>query len=239
MSSQPPPLAGTTESGLVDSLTDPRAISLLTTEHWSLLSARTLAYNEAFVRGGMFLTFMSMSFVGLALLSQSIGFEQDQFLVATAIVLIFDLVIGLTTYGRILGANVDDLRALHGMARIRHGYTEIAPVVSRYFTTPIHDDPLSVVAAYRSPSGGLYGIFYALTTSAGMIGLITSMVAGVLAAVVSILAGMSFETGIVIGIGGGALIFFGLLAMTVRIESEQARLEAGHGDHFPHRRPPP
>jgi hypothetical protein len=226
MSSQRPPHPEPGDSTPVDSLTDPRAITLLTTEHWSLLSARSLAYNEAFVRGGMFLTFMSMSFVGLALLSQAIGFEQVEFLIATAIVLLFDLVIGLTTYGRILGANVDDLRALHGMARIRHGYTLIAPVLSRYFTTPIHDDPTSVVASYGSPAGGLYGVFYALTTSAGMIGLISSMVGGVLATVVGILVGLGAAAGIVIGLGGGTLVFVGLLAMTVRmIESEQARLE--------------
>jgi hypothetical protein len=190
------------------------------------LSARSLAYNEAFVRGGMFLTFMSMSFVGLALLSQAIGFEAAEFQVATAIVLVFDLVIGLTTYGRILGANVDDLRALHGMARIRHGYTEIAPVVTRYFTSPVHDDPTSVVASYGTPDPGLYRVLYALTTSGGMIGLITSMVAGILAAVVGILVGLGLAAVILIGLGGGTLLFFGLTAMTVRmIESEQARLE--------------
>lgn len=37
-------------------LDDPRVLQILTTEHWSLLSARSLAYNEAFTRAGMFLT---------------------------------------------------------------------------------------------------------------------------------------------------------------------------------------
>ena len=55
----------------ITSLDDPRAIQMLATEHWSLLSARSLAYNEAFTRGGMFLTFLSMSFVGLALLAMA------------------------------------------------------------------------------------------------------------------------------------------------------------------------
>ena len=69
--------------GLAD---DPRALQILTTEHWSLLSARGLAYNEAFTRAGMFLAFLSMSFVGLALLAQAMGFSRD-FLVVAAIVL--------------------------------------------------------------------------------------------------------------------------------------------------------
>ena len=227
MSSQRPPAPPENpESTPVNSLTDPRTITLLTTEHWSLLSARSLAYNEAFVRGGMFLTFMSMSFVGLALLSQGIGFNEG-FLAIAAIVLAFDLVIGLTTYGRILGANADDLRALHGMARIRHGYTEIAPPVVRYLTTPIHDDPASVVVSYGSPAGGLSGIVYGLTTSGGMIGLITSMVGGVLAAVLGLITGLSAAAGVWIGLGGGALVFLGLLVMSLRMtEPELARLEA-------------
>src|SRR6476620_669720 len=58
----------------ITALPDPRVITILSTEHWSLLSARGLAYNEAFVRGGMFLTFLSMSFVALALLAQAMAY---------------------------------------------------------------------------------------------------------------------------------------------------------------------
>ena len=139
----------------VTDLTDPRAITLLTTEHWSLLTARSLAYNEAFTRGGMFLTFLSMSFVALALFSSAMSFGSD-FLTVAAVLLAFDVVLGLATYGRIAGANVDDLRALHGMARIRHSYTQIAPVVEPYFTTATHDDIDSVLTAYGTlPSSGI------------------------------------------------------------------------------------
>src|SRR5687768_1930875 len=103
--------------GPVTSLTDPRAIQILSTEHWSLLASRSLAYNEAFTRGGMFLTFLSMSFVGLALLAQAMSFT-NSFLIVTCVVLAFDFVIGLLTYVRISGAADDDLRSVHGMARI-------------------------------------------------------------------------------------------------------------------------
>src|SRR5438552_392944 len=55
----PPPVA---RSGSGDApLADPRALTILATEHWSLLSARSLVYNEAFARTGMFLTFLSAS----------------------------------------------------------------------------------------------------------------------------------------------------------------------------------
>jgi hypothetical protein len=61
------------DAGLVE---DPRSLTIQTTEHWSLLSARALAYNESFTRANMFLTFVSMSFVALALHAQATGFNQ-------------------------------------------------------------------------------------------------------------------------------------------------------------------
>jgi hypothetical protein len=211
-----PPSESATGSapGPVVSLDDPRVVQIMATEHWSLLASRSLAYNEAFVRGGMFLTFLSTSFVALALLAQAMTFGEN-FLTVAAVVLAFDLVIGLATYSRIDGANVDDLRAVHGMARIRHGYTEIAPIVAPYFTTASHDDMASVVTAYGSPSSSGIGlILYGLTTSGGMIGLITSMVGGVFAAVLSLIAGVPGELAVWIGIGGGVLVFAILLLLT-------------------------
>lgn len=91
-------------------LDDPRAVQILTAEHGSLLSARSLAYNEAFVRAGNFLAFLSMSFVALALVAQVLPGSGEMLLVA-ALVMAFDLVVGLTTYGRIVVASYEDYRA--------------------------------------------------------------------------------------------------------------------------------
>ncbi|MCA1572866.1 MAG: hypothetical protein LC798_21755 [Chloroflexi bacterium] len=210
----------------VTNLADPRAIQILSTEHWSLLATRSLVYNEAFTRGGMFLSFLSMSFVALALLAQAMAFG-DQFLAVAAILLAFDLVIGLTTYGRIMGANEDDLRTVHGMARIRHGYTEIAPAVTRYITTPIHDDVDALMMVYGSPSSsGLGVILYGLTTSGGMIGLITSMVGGVLTGVLGLMFGAA-GAAVWIGVGGAALVFGMLVLLTTgRVARTQAAMPA-------------
>ena len=211
-----PPSESATASAVepVVSLDDPRAVQILATEHWSLLASRSLAYNEAFTRGGMFLAFLSTSFVALALLAQAMTFG-EHFLTVAAVVLAFDLAIGLATYFRIDGANVDDLRAAHGMARIRHGYSEIAPILTPYFTTATHDDMQSVLTAYGSPSvSGIGLILYGLTTSGGMIGLITSMVAGVLLAVISLMIGVSGGLVVWIGIGGAVIAFLLLVALT-------------------------
>jgi hypothetical protein len=211
----------------IASIDDPRAITLLTTEHWSLLSARSLAYNEAFVRAGMFLTFLSMSFVALALVAQAMSFGETVLSVA-AVVLAFDLVIGLATFGRINGANLDDLRAVHGMARIRHAYTQMTPLVAPYFTTPTHDDIEAVTTVYGPISDRLSGqIVYGLTTSAGMIGLIVAMVGGVLTAVLAMLVGLDGGASIWIGVAGGVLVLAALIVYTATtIPREQARITA-------------
>lgn len=201
----------------VTSLHDPRALQIMSTEHWSLLSARSLAYNEAFTRGGMFLTFLSMSFVALALFSSAMSFGAD-FLTVAAVVLAFDLIIGLATYGRIIGANSDDLRAVHGMARIRHGYTQIAPVVTPYFTSGTHDDLEGVMMSYGNPPSKLPGvILYGLTTSGGMIHLIVSLVGGVLASVLALLVGATGGWTLAIGILGAIVVFCVLLAATAGV----------------------
>ena len=224
MSPEQPPSSA--PPGPITSLDDPRALQILSTEHWSLLGARSLAYNEAFVRGGMFLTFLSMSFVALALLAQGMRFG-DQFLTIAAIVLAFDFVVGVTTYGRIAGANVDDLRALHGMARIRHAYVEMAPIVDDYITTPTHDDIDSVLLSYgKLPSSGIGQLAYALTTSGGMIGIIVSMVGGVLAGVVSLLF-LPPELVVWVGLLGGLLTFVLLVVFTFgSVPGQQATMTA-------------
>ncbi len=210
----------------ITDLTDQRVVQILSTEHWSLLSARGLAYNEAFTRGGMFLTFLSASFVALALFSTAMSFG-DEFLIVAAIVLAFDFIIGVLTYGRILGANVDDLRAVHGMSRIRHAYTQIAPVTTPYFTVGTHDDIEGVMLTYGAPpSGGFGDILYGLTTSGGMIGLITCMVGGVFVGVAALLIGASGGWAVAGGIIGTAVILAAMMAATVgAVPRHQASLE--------------
>lgn len=219
----------------IHSLRDPRAIQILSTEHWSVLTARSLAYNEAFTRVGMFLSFLSMSFVGLALLADAAGFSQ-QFLGLAAIVLGFDFVVGLTTFSRVGGANFDDVRWMHAMARIRHGYIQAAPMLKPYFSTATDDDIPSVVVDYAAPAGLLGGISYGISTSLGMVGLVVAMVGGVEIGVISLLLGADTGTAVWLGVAGAPLIFLVMLVTTmIQIPRNQAKLEA----HFPRTPSPP
>ena len=193
----------------VTSFEDARVLQILTAEHSSLSSARALVYNEAFTRVGMFLSFLSTSFVALALIAQATSFGEP-FLGIAAIVLTFDLLVGLVTLGRILGTTSDDLRAVHGMARVRHGYLEIAPLLEPYFTTGTSDDPAGVMKAYRAPTSLVRGVLYALTTSTGMMAIIVALIGGVLAGVLALIVGLG--AGLAFGLGAvAAIVLFAVL----------------------------
>jgi hypothetical protein len=209
----------------VTSWDDARVLQILAAEHSSLAAARALADNEAFTRVGMFLTFLSTSFVALALIAQATSFREP-FLGIAAIVLTFDLVIGLVTFGRILGTTSDDLRAVHGMARVRHGYLVIAPLLEPYFTTGTSDDPAGVRKAYRAPTTVGRGVLYALTTSTGMMAIIVALIGGVLAGVLALIVGLG--SGLAFGLGAvAALVLFGALgaAAGAYFSRDQANLE--------------
>jgi hypothetical protein len=213
-------------------LRDPRALTILTTEHWSLLSARSLVYNEAFARAGMFLTFLSATLVALGLVSAGTGFSR-QFLFVVAVLLGVDLFIGLATLGRIMNASEDDLRYVGGMNRLRHAYHEMVPGLERYFITGRHDDALGVTSEY----GGDYevvsrpGIFHGFTTAPGMLGVICCVLAGALAGVVVLVWTGDQTAAAVVAV---ATFVLALVVATVvvirRIESFLASLQPA----FPH-----
>lgn len=174
-------------AGAADHFADPRVLQILTTEHWSLLSARSLVYNEAFSRAAMFLTFLSMSFVAIGLVGPAMAFTRE-FLLLAAVILFFDLVIGLGTLGRLVNVDAEDFRAIAAMNRIRHGYVEMAPVVGGYLSTSTHDDLRGVMATYGASDIrlGLAAVPYLNTTTTGMVSTTVSLVAGVLGGVLAL-----------------------------------------------------
>ena len=203
-----PPGSGPDASASLD---DPRVLQILSTEHWSLLSARSLVYNEAFARAGMFLTFLSASLVALAFVANAMAFDRE-FLVLAAILLFVDIAIGLATLGRMLDASVDDLRSIAGMNRIRNAYVRIAPAVAPFLSAGIHDDSAGVLETYGDPRirTGLAAFIHGLTTAGGMIMTIDSLLAAALGGVVAIFLGAD-GTGAFAAAGAAVLVVFAVL----------------------------
>ena len=118
-------------------------LQILSTEHWSLLSSRSLAWNESFSRAGMYLSTLSGSLVALGLIGGVDGFS-DAFFVVALIVLPVVLFVGIGTWFRMGATNYHDVIAIAGMNRIRAAYLEIAPELAPYFVMGVHDDAAGV-----------------------------------------------------------------------------------------------
>jgi hypothetical protein len=213
----PPPDApstgGTPPDGSGRPVDDPRALTVLTTEHWSLLSARSLVYNETFARGGMFLTFLSATLVALGLIATATGFSGD-FLVIAAVVLSLDLFVGLATLGRVASATGEDLRYLQGMNRLRRAYHEAVPGLERYFSTSSHDDMRGIFAVYGAEEevSSLGGIIHGFTTMPGMISVVCAAVGGALVGVILLAVTGSGATA---GVGAISTFVLGVAASVV------------------------
>jgi len=197
-------------------LADPRALTILTTEHWSLLTGRSLVYNEAFSRAGMFLTFLSASLVALGLMSGAMGFTPE-FLAIAALILGLDLFIGLATMGRVGTATGEDIRYLQGMNRLRHAYHETVAGLDPYFITDHHDDVAGVFGTYGADvdARSRRSIVHGFTTVVGMLGVINAAVTGVLVATVVLLAGFG-SAAVVAGLVSFAVVFVATVDWTSR-----------------------
>jgi hypothetical protein len=193
-------------------VSDPRALTILTTEHWSLLSARSLVYNEAFARAGMFLSFLAATLVALGLMSGAMGFSRE-FLGISVLVLGLDLFIGLATMGRVATATSEDIRFLQGMNRLRYAYHETVPGLEPYFITGRYDDVLGIFANYGADVKMMSwrSIVHGFTTVVGMLGVINAALTGVVVGALAIL---------VLGYGAEAIAIGGvtfLVAMAVNV----------------------
>ena len=163
-------------------LDDPRVIQILATEHWSLLAARALSWNESFSRTSMLLATLSATVVALALAAQVAEFG-PAFVAFALVVLPFVELVGVATFARLGEANREDLQSVQGMNRIRHAYVEIAPQLEPYFVAGRNDDLPTLLSAYGMGPGSMSsiraGLHHALVMTQGMVGIINAMVAGV------------------------------------------------------------
>jgi hypothetical protein len=130
-----------------DARLGPHAAAILATEHWSLLAARSLIWNEAMSRATVFLTVLSASIIALALLADATGFgSQSATLALVLLPLVF--LLGIAAYARLVQINTEEFQLVLAMNRLRHAYLEIEPGLERYFTTGHHDDERGVIATY-------------------------------------------------------------------------------------------
>jgi hypothetical protein len=184
---------------------DPRALQILSTEHWSLLATRSLTWSESFSRAGLFLSVVSATAVALALVGQATDFG-DRFVAFALVMLPVDLFIGLATFTRLDEGNAEDALWVFGMNRIRHAYLEIAPHLQPYFITGSTDDPsgFEKTIGIHRPGGVLT---HWIVTMPGMVAVVDGVIAGLITGLaVNAVTRMEMTASIVAGVVVGVLL---------------------------------
>jgi len=159
-------------------------LQILSTEHWSLLASRSLAWNEAFSRAGMFLATLSGAIVALAIVGPATDFD-DGFLLTALVILPVVLFVGIATVVRLDASNYHDALCVVGMNRIRHAYLELAPDLEPYFVMSSHDDVRGVGITMGMPPGGNQ-MLHVLAATPAVIGVVDSVLVSVITCLVAI-----------------------------------------------------
>jgi hypothetical protein len=114
-------------------------LTALTTEHFTLATARSTAVAESNARSSLFLLTVSATLVALGFVGQSPA-RDEMFEVFALTVLPTLFVLGLVTFLRLSESSVEDFRYAQAINRIRHYYLEIAGEQQRYFLMSASDD---------------------------------------------------------------------------------------------------
>ena len=118
----------------------------LTTEHFTLQTARAVAVNEGNGRTTLYVGALSSTLdPALALVAQRSPLGEVFFVVALTILpAVFFL--GLVTFVRVLQSSIEDIVYARAINRIRHYYTEIDPSQAHYFLLSGRDDVRGALA---------------------------------------------------------------------------------------------
>jgi hypothetical protein len=197
---------GTTHAALPAGLApgEPPAhtLQILTTEHWSLLSTRSMGYAEAMSRSALFIAALSGAVVALALVAQATDFG-DGFIAFALVLLPVVFFVGVVTIIRLSQINYEDALWVQGLNRLRHAYLELAPELEPYFVTSRYDDVAGVVAS--APRSKAATPLQTMMSSPGLIAVLDSVVAG--AAVGIAVLGVDVGTGPTIAAGAAGFAF--------------------------------
>jgi hypothetical protein len=199
---EPPPASARPSD---DSGTLPPAlrIQILSTEHWSLLASRSLAWNETFSRAAMYLSTVAGGIVALALVAQANDFGSG-FRRFALVILPVVLFVGVGTIFRLRASNYHDAICVIGMNRIRSAYVELAPELERYFVTGTTEDFAGVLKTMALEPRQPF-LMQMLASTPTMIATLNSILAAAIIAILSIELGV--PEGGALAIGGASFVF--------------------------------
>ncbi len=220
--------ATATQAG-ADEVTAAVRIQILATEHWSLLAARSLLWNEAMSRATVFLSVLSAAIIALALLADATGFGPQTTTLALVLLPVV-LLLGIAAHGRLVEINREEVELSLAMNRLRHAYLKIAPALAPYFTTGHHDDERGVLASYLldRPTRQWLWVHFLVNTPT-----IVATVDAALAAAIVVLVLQVAEASRATAVAGGGLAFLAVWGVLFRLQLLSLRPLRGTPPRFP------
>jgi hypothetical protein len=168
--------------------TDPRAsaASFVTTEHFALQSARAATISESTGRATIFLTSASGGLIALGLVATATGVGTAFY--AFGLVLLPTLAfVGLVTFERALQIGLEDYLLMRRIALLREYYFREAPELQQYLVSAQLSEVLTA-GSLLAGRGQFSFLGQSFRTVAGMVGVITAVLAGATAGLVAIAA---------------------------------------------------
>ena len=185
---------------------DPRppAVTFVTTEHFVLQGARSSTIAESTGRANMFLAAVSGGLVALGLVAtaSSVGTAFYAFGLVLLPTLAF---VGLVTFERVLQSGIEDKGYARRIALLRGYYFDNAPELAPYLMSVPPEDRLRVQGLWT-------GRWQEFRTIAGMVSVVTAVLAGSTAALAAIL--ISDHSLAAALISGGLVALIVLAALT-------------------------
>src|SRR5215470_5353659 len=202
-----------------DDGTDPRpaAVTFVTTEHFTLQGARAATIAESTSRATMFIGAVSAGLVALGLIATAshIG---TAFYAFGLIVLSTLTFAGVMTFERVLQSGIEDHGYAERIARLRAYYFDCAPEIAPYLA--------SVPPPQRLAIQGLRsGYWQGFRTVAGMVGVITAVLAG---SAVGLLAAIAADHSAVAGFVAGGIAALVILVVLMHVQSVAWKQIARH-----------
>jgi hypothetical protein len=206
-----PPVPPTAAPPQMETERQRQLLLALTTEHFTLQTARSATIADSNGRSALYLATVSSAVVALAFIGQLAHTGQAFFLFALALLPALVL-LGVLTYLRLVQTAVEDLFYARAINRIRRRYVELDPEAARWFVLCGFDDPAGVMVSMGlAVPGAAHSRWHLLSHAASMVAVVTSIIGGVVVALAANAAGggrlpvaASATLGVLVAVAGAA-----------------------------------
>jgi len=190
----------------------PEALTVLSTEHYTLQSAGAATTNESNRRASLYLASVGGGVVALALVAESTGTTSASARLFATSVLAALVLMGLLTHQRLVHLTVEDAVLGQAIARIRSSHLHAAPEIAPYLLLPTADDRAGVL----HNTGVAHSGWHHLSHMAVMVTVVVSAVTGTATAMAANAIAPDLAVAVPAGVTTAALTVLALTCRQIR-----------------------